>query len=64
MDGIETYWIWLVIGLALALLEMLVPGVYLIWLAMAALAIAVEWMSTRSIRAPNTQKTPCTPIQM
>ena len=41
MDGIETYWIWLVIGLALALLEMLVPGVYLIWLAMAALAIAV-----------------------
>ena len=41
MDGIETYWIWLVIGLALALLEMLVPGVYLIWLAMAALALAV-----------------------
>ena len=41
MDGIETYWIWLVIGLGLALLEMLVPGVYLIWLAMAALAIAV-----------------------
>ena len=41
MDGIETYWIWLVIGLALVLLEMLVPGVYLIWLAMAALAIAV-----------------------
>ena len=29
------------VGLALALLEMLVPGVYLIWLAMAALAIAV-----------------------
>ena len=41
MDGIETHWIWLVIGLALALLEMLVPGVYLIWVAMAALAIAV-----------------------
>lgn len=41
MDGIETYWIWLVIGLALALLELLVPGVYLIWLAMAALAIAL-----------------------
>lgn len=41
MDGVEHYWIWLIVGLALALLEMLVPGVYLIWLAMAALAIAV-----------------------
>ena len=41
MDGIDTYWIWLIAGLALALLEMLVPGVYLIWLAMAALATAV-----------------------
>jgi hypothetical protein len=41
MEGIETYWIWLIIGLALAALEMIVPGVYLIWLAMAALAIAV-----------------------
>jgi len=41
MDGIDTYWIWLIAGLALALLEMLVPGVYLIWLAMAALAVAV-----------------------
>lgn len=41
MDGIEHYWIWLIIGLALAVLEMLVPGVYLIWLAMAALGMAV-----------------------
>lgn len=40
MDGIEHYWIWLILGLALALLEMLVPGVYLIWLAVAALVIA------------------------
>lgn len=40
MDGIETYWIWLIVGLALAALEMVVPGVYLIWMAMAALAIA------------------------
>ena len=40
MDGIETYWIWLIIGLVLAALEMVVPGVYLIWLAMAALAVA------------------------
>ncbi len=41
MDGIESYWIWLILGLALATLEMVVPGVYLIWLAMAALGIAV-----------------------
>ncbi|MEZ5681404.1 MAG: NfeD family protein [Erythrobacter sp.] len=40
MDGIEHYWIWLILGLALALLEMLVPGVYLIWLALAAVVIA------------------------
>lgn len=40
MDGIEHYWIWLILGLLLALLEMLVPGVYLIWLAAAALVIA------------------------
>lgn len=36
--GIEAHWIWLAIGLALAGLEMLVPGVYLIWLAAAAIA--------------------------
>lgn len=38
MDGIETYWLWIAIGLILALLELVVPGVYLIWLALAALA--------------------------
>ena len=37
LDGIEPYWIWLVIGLVLAALEIVVPGVYLIWLAIAAL---------------------------
>lgn len=41
MDGIESYWIWVILGLALAALEMLVPGVYLIWLALAALSVAV-----------------------
>lgn len=41
MDGIDNYWVWAIIGLALAALEMLVPGVYLIWLALAALAVAV-----------------------
>lgn len=37
-DSLDAHWIWLAIGLALAGLEMLVPGVYLIWLALAAIA--------------------------
>lgn len=38
LDGIDHYWIWIALGLALAVLELLAPGVYLIWLAVAALA--------------------------
>ncbi|WP_305098010.1 NfeD family protein [Croceibacterium aestuarii] len=38
LTGIEPHWVWLTLGLVLAALEMLVPGVYLIWLAVAALA--------------------------
>lgn len=41
LDGIEPYWIWAAIGLLLAAAEILVPGVYLIWLAVAALLTAV-----------------------
>lgn len=41
MDGIDTYWFWFAAGLILAGLEMVVPGVYLLWLAMAALATGV-----------------------
>lgn len=37
LDGIEPYMVWIVVGLLLAALELLVPGVYLIWLAIAAL---------------------------
>jgi membrane protein implicated in regulation of membrane protease activity len=36
LDGLDAYWVWLTLGLVLAGLEMLVPGVYLIWLAIAA----------------------------
>jgi len=36
--GIEPHWIWLCLGLLLAGMEILVPGVYLIWLAVAAFA--------------------------
>ena len=38
IDGVDNYWLWLAVGLALAALELLAPGVYLIWLAAAALA--------------------------
>lgn len=41
LDGIEPHWLWVVIGLVLAALEMVVPGVYLIWLALAALLTGV-----------------------
>jgi membrane protein implicated in regulation of membrane protease activity len=33
----NAHWVWLTLGLVLAGLEMLVPGVYLIWLAAAAI---------------------------
>lgn len=39
LDGIDPHWIWFAIGLALATLELIVPGVYLIWLAVAALIV-------------------------
>ena len=41
MNGIEPHWVWIGAGLILAALEMLVPGVYLIWLALAAIATGV-----------------------
>jgi membrane protein implicated in regulation of membrane protease activity len=41
LGGIETHWLWLTLGLVLAGLEMLVPGVYLIWLAVAAIVTGV-----------------------
>ncbi len=36
--GFEAHWIWITLGLILGALEMIVPGVYLIWLALAAIA--------------------------
>ena len=38
LSEMDAYWAWFAFGLVLAGLEMLVPGVYLIWLALAALA--------------------------
>ncbi|MGB3379544.1 NfeD family protein [Allopontixanthobacter sediminis] len=41
LGSLDPHWIWLSIGLVLAALEMVVPGVYLIWLALAALTTGV-----------------------
>ena len=41
LEGLDAHWIWLTLGLVLAGLEMLVPGVYLIWLAAAAIITGV-----------------------
>ena len=37
LNGLDAHWTWLAIGLLLATAEMAVPGVFLIWLAGAAL---------------------------
>jgi membrane protein implicated in regulation of membrane protease activity len=50
MDGLDAHWVWLTLGLVLAGLEMLVPGVYLIWLALAAIATGgLTWMFDLSL---------------
>jgi hypothetical protein len=38
LESLQAYWIWLTLGVVLAGAEMLLPGVYLIWLALAAIA--------------------------
>lgn len=37
LDSLEMHWWWLAIGLLLAIAEMVIPGVFLIWLAGAAI---------------------------
>jgi membrane protein implicated in regulation of membrane protease activity len=41
LGGLEAHWVWLTIGVVLAGVEMLVPGVYMIWLAIAAIVTGV-----------------------
>lgn len=44
-DGVEPHWIWLGLGLLLAIGEMTIPGVFLIWMAGAALVTGlVAWL--------------------
>jgi membrane protein implicated in regulation of membrane protease activity len=45
LNAIEAHWTWFAIGLILAALEMAIPGVFLIWMAGAALITgAVVWL--------------------
>lgn len=37
LEGLEPHWLWLGLGLLLAIGEMTIPGVFLIWMAGAAL---------------------------
>ena len=36
LDGVEPHWVWLIGAAALGIAELLVPGIFLIWLAAAA----------------------------
>lgn len=38
---IEPHWIWLTLGVVLAAAEMIAPGVYLLWLGLAAIATGI-----------------------
>jgi len=45
MDSLDPHYVWLAIGLALAAAEMAVPGVFLIWLAGAAIITGlIAWV--------------------
>src|SRR6185312_10059728 len=36
VNGIEPYWLWLIVAAALGIAELLFPGIFLIWIAAAA----------------------------
>lgn len=45
LDALDTHWWWLALGLLLAIAEMVIPGVFLIWLAGAAIVTGlVSWV--------------------
>jgi membrane protein implicated in regulation of membrane protease activity len=41
LDGLQAHWIWLTLGVILGGLEMVIPGMHLIWLGIAAIATGV-----------------------
>ena len=45
LDSLDPHWSWLALGLVLAVAEMAIPGVFLIWLAGAALVTGLlSWV--------------------
>lgn len=45
LNGVEPHWFWLSIGAALGVLEMLLPGFFLMWLAGAAIVTGlIAWI--------------------
>lgn len=45
IDSLEPHWFWLALGLVLAIGEMTIPGVFLIWLSGAAIVTGlVAWL--------------------
>lgn len=45
LDSLDMHWWWLALGLLLAIAEMVIPGVFLIWLAAAAIVTGlVAWV--------------------
>ena len=51
LTDIDAGWAWIALGLTLAALEMIAPGVYLIWLALAALATGARRGQGRPLSA-------------
>lgn len=50
LETLESHWAWLALGLILAVAEMAIPGVFLIWLAGAALVTgALAWVLPLSL---------------
>ncbi|MFM5924528.1 MAG: NfeD family protein [Novosphingobium sp.] len=50
LGGVEAHWFWLALGLVLAVGEMTIPGVFLIWMALAALLTGfATWMFQISV---------------
>jgi membrane protein implicated in regulation of membrane protease activity len=41
LGGYEAHWLWLALGLLLAVAEMVIPGVFLIWLSGAAILTGI-----------------------
>lgn len=50
LEGLELHWVWLTLGVLLAAAEMVVPGVYLLWLGLAAIITgALTWALDLSV---------------